>query len=161
MSQQKHPKKMAILILAVHCRSNFIGNHSSPRRDRWRFHLWGPEFGDPPWPRGSQESQILWISSWWFFPSHFKKMRTVKMDHETPGIGMKIKKWNHHLDIDICMYKICIKKYTHSTLQKNIWWTKTLRKKIRYSKTFACFSMLGPAADGFGYGLWSVQPGGH
>ena len=26
-------------------------------------------------------------------------MRTVKLDHETPRFGVKIKNWNHHLDI--------------------------------------------------------------
>ena len=46
--------------------------------------------------------EFVWmgLTSWWFFTNRFEKYAKVtKLDHETPGIGVKISKniWNHHL----------------------------------------------------------------
>ena len=158
MSQQKHPKNMAILILAVHCGTNFIGNHSSPRRDRGRFHLWGQSLGIHHGHEGSRNPKFYgYLVGGWTFPPLWKICEPSKWIMKPLEIGMKRKNiWNHHLDID--MYIIYTLPF-YSPKKHLV--TTNSPKQIRYSNIFACFSMLGPAADGFGYGLWSVQPGGH
>ncbi len=62
-----------------------------------------------------------------------------------------------HLWKNIHLKLPCIPYGYDLSVRKKIRWTKTLPKQISYTKKIACFSILGPAADGFGYGLWSVK----